>query len=220
MISGAGVLTVSVRTMVARSTRRRSPSTCRSRRPGCPSSARSASGWPPILGLAGWSTAVGPAAIDLDGPVIRPLVRAAFATGAGWQAEVGLGFDEKAPTDVDHRELVARWRQANGLTVLATHRTGAATVEEDTTPEGVATAAIDAVLDLVGGWVLGVADVKAQLKQTFGTKTVGKVLEGSILEPGRARRSPRLPGRAHRLARQAADDGEQARRRGAVDDRR
>ena len=133
---------------------------------------------------------MGPAAIDLDGPVIRPLARAAFATGAGWQAEVGLGLDDKAPTDVDHRELVARWRQADGLTVLATHRTGAATVEEDTTPEGVATAAIDAVLDLVGGWVLGVAEVRTQLNQTFGTKTVRFVLEGSVLEPGRCARRP------------------------------
>jgi large repetitive protein len=191
VLSGAGVLTVTVRTVVVEV----HPAPLAVHLQG------TATGLPVIdavalgmaadeSGLAGWSAAVGPAEIDLDGPVIRPLARAAFATGAGWQAEVGLGLDDKAPTAVDHRELLARWRQADGLTLLATHRTGAATVDEDTSPEGVATAAIDTVLDLVGGWVLGVPDVRTQLDQTFGTKTVRFVLEGSVLEPAGAPADP------------------------------
>jgi hypothetical protein len=191
VLSGAGALTITVRTMVVEV----HPA------PLAVDVQVAATGLPVIdavalsmgadqSGLAGWSTAVGPAAIDLDGPVIRPLARAAFAPGTGWQAELGLGLDDKAPTDVDHRELLARWRQADGLTLLATHRSGAATVDEDTSAEGVATAAIDAVLDLVGGWVLGVADVRTQLNKTFGTKTVRFVLEDSVLEPAAAPSDP------------------------------
>jgi hypothetical protein len=183
-LSGAGVLTVTVRTVVLEV----------HRAPLAVSVQGAVTGLPVIgtvsvglavdqAGLAGWSTAVGPAAIDLGGPVVRPLARGAFSTSSGWQAEIGLGLDDQAPTAVGHRELLARWRQATGLGLLATDRTGPATVDEDTSPEGVATAAIGAVLDLVGGWVLGVGDVRTQLDKAFGTKTVRFVLEGSVLEP-------------------------------------
>jgi hypothetical protein len=191
VLSGAGVLTVTVRTMVVEVHPAPLAVDVQVAATGLPVIGAVALGMAADQsGLAGWSAAVGPAEIDLDGPVIRPLARAAFATGTGWQAELGLGLDDKAPTDVDHRELLARWRQADGLTLVATHRTGAATVDEDTSPEGVATAAIDAVLDLVGGWVLGVPDVRTQLNQTFGTKSVRFVLEGSVLEPAGAPSDP------------------------------
>ncbi|MDT4972482.1 MAG: large repetitive protein, partial [Pseudonocardiales bacterium] len=184
VLSGAGVLTITVRTAVIEV--HPSPLAVRVQ--------ASATGLPVIdsvavslavdgTGLAGWSAEVGPAAINIDGPVIRPVVRVGYESAAGWQAEIGLGLDDKAPTAIDHRELIARWRQVGGLTVLATHRTGATTVGEDETPGGVATAAVSAVLDLVGGWVLGVPVVKTQLNTPLGTKTVRFVLEGSILEP-------------------------------------
>ena len=196
-LSGAGVLTITVRTVVLEV----------HRAPLAVSVEGSVAGLPVIgsvslgvavdqSGLAGWSAAVGPAAIDLDGPVVRPLVRGAFSTATGWEAELGLGLDDKAPTDVGHRELLARWRQAGGLALVASDRTGPTTVAEDTSAEGVATAAIGAVLDLVGGWVLGVDDVKAQLNKTFGSKTVRFVLEGSVLEPAGSPADPPqlLPG--------------------------
>jgi hypothetical protein len=196
-LSGAGVLTVTVRTVVLEV----------HRAPLAVSVEGSVAGLPVIgsvslglavdqSGLAGWSAAVGPAAIDLDGPVVRPLVRGAFSTATGCEAELGLGLDDKAPTDVGHRELLARWRQAGGLALAATDRTGPTTVDEDTSAEGVATAAIGAVLDLVGGWVLGVGDVRTQLNKAFGTKTVRFVLEGSVLEPAGSPADPPqlLPG--------------------------
>ena len=190
-LSGAGVLTVTVRTVVLEV----------HRAPLAVSVQGSVTGLPVIgavsagvavdqAGLSGWSAAVGPAEIDLGGPVVRPLARGAFSTATGWQAEIGLGLDDTAPTDAGHRELLARWRQAGGLALVATDRTGPATVDEDTSPEGVATAAIGAVLDLVGGWVLGVDDVRTQLNTAFGTKTVRFVLEGSVLEPAGAPADP------------------------------
>ncbi len=135
-------------------------------------------------GLAGWSAQAGPAAIDLGGPVLRPLARVSYAGSGGWQADVGLGLDAQGPDDIGHQELIARWRQTAGLSVLATKRTSASNVDEDTTPGGLAVAAIDAVLDLVGGWVLGVSAVQTALDQTLGSKTVRFVLEGSLLAAG------------------------------------
>ncbi|HEX5145280.1 MAG TPA: DUF6603 domain-containing protein [Mycobacterium sp.] len=138
-------------------------------------------------GLAGWSAQVGPAAIDLEGPVLRPFGRAASSAGAGWEADIGLGLDALAATDVGHRELTARWRQAGGLALLVTARTDPSTLAEDHTEAGVAAAAIDAVLDLVGGWVLGVADVQTLLANQVGASpahTVRTILDGSILQPG------------------------------------
>ena len=184
VLSDAGVLTVTVRTVVLEV----------HRAPLAVSVQGSVDGLPVIgavsvglavdeAGLAGWSTAVGPAEINLGGPVVRPVVRGEFSSSTGWEAETGLGLDDTPPADVGHRELLARWRQADGLALVATDRTGPTTVDEDTSAEGVATAAIGAVLDLVGGWVLGVGEVKTQLSKPFGTKTVGFVLEGSVLEP-------------------------------------
>jgi hypothetical protein len=194
VLSGAGVLTVTVRTVVLEV----------HRAPLAVGINGAVAGLPVIdavslglavdqAGLAGWSAAVGPAEIDLDGPVVRPLVRGVFSASTGWQAEIGLGLDDKGQTDVGHRELLARWRQADGLALVATDRTGPATVSEDTSAAGVATAAIGAVLDLVGGWVLGVDDVRTQLDTAFGTKKVRFVLEGSVLEPaGSPADPPRL----------------------------
>jgi hypothetical protein len=144
-------------------------------------------------GLNGWAAGVGPAEIDLDGPVIRPFVRAGSSNPSGWQVELGLGLDDLPRSTTGHKELLARWREADAaLTVLATNRTGPGAIAEDSTPEGVAVAAIDAVLDLVGGWVLGVAEVNALLQQTFGTQTVGFVLHDSILDKTAPPTAPRL----------------------------
>ncbi len=143
-------------------------------------------------GLSEWSAGLGPAVIDLGGPVLRPFLRGGLLGAAGWQAEIGLGLDAIAPTGLGHRELTARWREATGaVVVLVTERT-ATEVTEDSSDEGVATAAIGAVLDLVGGWVLGVTEVKTQLAQPFGSQTVGFVLQGSILDPAAPAASPRL----------------------------
>ncbi|HEY7815103.1 MAG TPA: DUF6603 domain-containing protein, partial [Nakamurella sp.] len=136
-------------------------------------------------GLAGWSAAVGPATLDLDGPVLRPFARVASGASSGWEVGVGLGLDALPAGTDGHQELTARWRQASGLGVLVTTRTGPA-LAEDGTPQALAIAAIDAVLDLVGEWVLGVGDVQGLLARAVGSggKTVKDVLEGSVLAPG------------------------------------
>jgi large repetitive protein len=137
-------------------------------------------------GLSGWSAQVGPAALDLGGPVLRPFARVTSAAGAGWETDVGLGLDALAPDATGHQELTARWRQTSGLAMLVTKRTDPSTLAEDHTEAGVAAAAIDAVIDLVGGWVLGVADVQALLAKQVGANpahTVRTILDGSILQP-------------------------------------
>lgn len=136
-------------------------------------------------GLAGWSAGVGPATLDLGGPVVRPFVRAG-SSGAGWQVGLGLGLDALAPDATGHQELTARWQEASGLGILVATRTSPTAVSEDTSPGGVAVAGIDAVIDLVGGWILDVPEVVALLGQSVGThaKTVKFVLEGSVLASG------------------------------------
>jgi hypothetical protein len=187
VLSGAGVLTITVRTVVVEI----DPA------PLAVSVSGSITGLPVMdavelsvaldgSGLAGWSAGVGPAAIDLDGPVLRPFVRAGSTGSSGWEVQVGLGLDALAPNANGHQELTARWRQASGLGVLVTTRTGPSTVTEDTSDGATAIAAIDAVLDLVGGWVLGVTEIQDLLAQDLGSggKKVSDVLEGSILAVG------------------------------------
>ncbi|RZU11327.1 hypothetical protein EV645_6489 [Kribbella rubisoli] len=134
-------------------------------------------------GLTGWSAGVGPATIDLDGPIVRPFVRAGSDAGSGWEIQVGLGLDALSPTTAGHRELAGRWRQADGLSVLVSTRTNTGDVAQDTNATAVALAAISAVLDLVGGWVLGVQEIQDLLDKAVGTGglKVKDVLEGSIL---------------------------------------
>ncbi len=165
-------------------------------------------------GLTAWSAGAGPAVIDLGGPVVRPFARVQRVPTSGWQADIGLGLDALASGVSGHRELAAEWRQADGLSVLVTTQT-ATDVTEDRTPEGVATAAISAVLDLVGGWVLGVAEVKTLLGNHVGSKTVRFVLQGSILDPAAPVNAPRLlpgvldgwPGKLLTIAAQLAASG-------------
>jgi hypothetical protein len=134
-------------------------------------------------GLTGWSAGVGPATIDLDGPVVRPFVRARSDAGSGWEIQVGLGLDALPTTTAGHSELAGRWRQVDGLSVVVSTRTASGDVAQDTSPAGIATAAISAVLDLAGGWVLGVDEIQDLLDKSFGTGglKVNDVLKDSIL---------------------------------------
>ena len=196
VVSGSGVLTVTVRTVVLRV----------ASAPFAVSLEGSVSGLPVLgsvtvsmsvdgTGLSAWSAGLGPAQVDLGGPVLRPFLRGGLDATAGTVVELGLGLDGLAPTAVGHRELTARWREAAGaVTVLVTERT-ATSVAEDLSDEGVAVAAIGAVLDLVGGWVLGVPEVRAQLAKQVGptaTTTVRTVLLGSVLDPAAPAGSPQL----------------------------
>ncbi|HTY73503.1 MAG TPA: DUF6603 domain-containing protein [Actinomycetes bacterium] len=192
-LSGAGVLSVDFRTVdVALH-----PS------PLAVHAAASATGLPVIdaVGLsldadqggpAGWSFAVGPATIDLGGPVVRPVLRGSWSASSGWEVQLGLGLDGLAPGADGHRELLARWRSADAaLTIVATEDSGGSATE-DTSPEGVAAAAVDAVLELVGTWVLGVDEVKTQLQTEVKGQTVEELLQGSILDPAAPVNAPRL----------------------------
>jgi hypothetical protein len=211
-LSGTGVLTVTVRTVVAEIHTAPFAVLVSADVTGLPViGAVSLSLGAGQAGLTAWSASAGPAAINIGGPVVRPFARAGYAAPAGWHAETGMGLDALGTGTDGHRELTARWQQGAGLGVLVTTRIGGI-VTEDGTPVGVADAAIDAVLDLVGGWVLGTDAVKALLARPVGASTTRQVLTGPVLDPAAPADAPRLaaglldgwPGRLLQLAGQLA----------------
>ena len=133
-------------------------------------------------GLTDWGFGVGPARFVLGGPVIRPLVRGA-RTPTGWELALGLALDDIAPTTVNHKELFGRWRSAGGLDLVA--RTRGATTDTDVTAATdagrVALFAADAVLELLGNWIIELTDVSAMLDRTVNGHTVRSLLVGSLL---------------------------------------
>lgn len=159
-------------------------------------------------GLAGWSVSVGPARFDLDGPVLRPFVRAERAGSAGWEVDLGLALDDAAVADVGHQELFARWQESAGLAVVARSHTGAG--DDDRTDAGtIALFAADAVLELLGNHIVALGDVALLLDRTVGGASVRSLLQGSILsdtDDHRLRPAPigHLPGSLFVLARKLA----------------
>ena len=131
-------------------------------------------------GLTGWSFGVGPAAFDVGGPVIRPLLRGGRSGSGGWEVAVGLGLDALALTANGHRELLARWREADGLAVVARTRVGAAD-DDKTGAEDVALFAADAVLELLGNWVIALDDLDTMLDTSVNGHQVRELLQGSVL---------------------------------------
>ncbi|HET9443493.1 MAG TPA: DUF6603 domain-containing protein, partial [Acidimicrobiales bacterium] len=162
-------------------------------------------------GLTQWGFGLGPAAFDLGGPVLRPRARGGWDGASGWEIELGLALDGDPPTATGHKELFGRWREADGFAMVARTRTGGG--DDDATGAGeVALFAADAVLELLGNWVVELDDVATLLDTPVGASSVRQLLEGSILsEADNHKLLPapvsRLPGSLFLLARNLAGAG-------------
>ena len=137
-----------------------------------------------VDGLAGFGAAVGPASIDVAGSTLRPVLRLASSRATGWEADLGLGLDGHPPDQAGHRELLARWQEHSGTFDVAVLTTGASA--PDTTGLAVATAAIEAVLSIVGDWVLNIDPVKQLLQRGIGAgptprPTIAGILDQAIV---------------------------------------
>ena len=156
-------------------------------------------------GLRALEAEVGPATVDLGGVELAPYlgVRAGSAPAGGRSVEAGLGLGGS-------RTVLARWVLGGSFGTLV--RDGAV---EDPSPAAVALALVEAVLDVVGAVALASAEVAAVLAKPVGSRTVGQVLEGVLLEPGTVPHRPdddlfdlaRVLERVTRLARNLAQAG-------------
>ena len=134
-------------------------------------------------GLTEWGFGIGPASFDLGGPVVRPVVRGGRTSGEGWQIDLGLALDGLVPTAVGHKELFARWRESDGLTVVARTRVATPSAHDDDVhdPGRIAMFAADAVLELLGNYIIGITEMDALLDRTVNTHKIREILQGSLL---------------------------------------
>jgi hypothetical protein len=125
-------------------------------------------------GLRALDAEIGPAEIDLGGVALAPFagVHVGNAPVDGRRVEAGLGLG-------GGRAVLAQWTLGGSFTTLV--RTGTV---PDTSPEAVALALVEVVLDVVGAVALSSSEVSALLGMTVGTSTVGEMLEGVLLKPG------------------------------------
>ncbi|MBK5332019.1 MAG: hypothetical protein JJD93_08615, partial [Ilumatobacteraceae bacterium] len=131
-------------------------------------------------GLTAWGFGVGPAAFDLGGPVLRPFIRGGREGTSGWATSLGLALDDLSPTTNAHKELFARWRESEGLSVVARSRVSGAD-HDDSEAAAVALFAADAVLELLGNYVIAINEVDAILNKLVNGNSVRSLLQGSIL---------------------------------------
>ena len=161
-------------------------------------------------GVHGWGFGVGPAAFDLGGPVVRPLLRGS-RSGPTWEVQLGLALDDKGVGDAGHKELFARWG-GSVLDVVARTRTGTTNDDVVDDPGHIALFAADAVLELLGNYVIALADVSTLLDKTVNTGppiTVRSILQGSLLSATNdhaiaAQPVSNVPGNLFTLARKVA----------------
>ena len=133
-------------------------------------------------GLQQWQLGIGPASFDLGGPTVRPLLRAGRLGTGGWEVALGLALDDLAPAAETHHELFGRWREADGLAVVArTHSSGVD--NDDTDAATVAMFAADATLELLGSWLIRVPALATLLDTLVGplNSSVRSILQGSVL---------------------------------------
>lgn len=159
-------------------------------------------------GVTAFDFGVGPATFDLGGPKLRPLLRVGRAEGQGWEAAIGLALDDIAPTTAGHKELFARWREADGLAMVARTR-GASTNTDATDAPTVALFAADSIVELLGNYIIEITEVSALLDKTVNGQSVRIILQGSILSDAdshKLRTAPisSLPGSLFVLARKLA----------------
>ena len=129
-------------------------------------------------GLSALDVAVGPAALDVAGVVLRPFLHAAVGASpsGGRVVEVGLA----SGTGPGATSVAAGWH-LDGAGMQLAVRTGS-TVH--TAPEQVAPALVDLLIDLVAGFVLSTDAIAGVLATPVGSSTVRGVLTGPVLKSG------------------------------------
>ena len=123
-------------------------------------------------GLAALDIEVGPADIDAGGIVLRPFagVHAGRVPAGGRRVELALSLG-------DDRRVGARWLLGGSLDLVVVDTTG-----EHLDPADVAVALLEAVLDLVAGFVLDAPVIVAVLDtEHVGTATIRDVMKGVVL---------------------------------------
>jgi hypothetical protein len=143
-------------------------------------------------GLALLDVTVGPAVIDAGVVTLAPYARVAVgaARAEGNIVEVGLGVGA-------NRRLAFRWNLTEAEAGLLAIEVGSSPTDltESQAPAAIAIAVVGAVIDLAGGVVLSVGPVHAALGQAVLGTTVGDLLDGVLLAPGRTDRiDPALAG--------------------------
>jgi large repetitive protein len=133
-------------------------------------------------GLTLLEVQAGPAALDAGGATLRPFFRARVgaAPPGGRRAELGLALD-----DAGAKAFAARWVLGGSLALVAVD--GAS---ESTDPAAVALTALDAVVDLAGGFVIATSAVADLLARHCGVATIGDVLEGVVVHKDGTRWKP------------------------------
>jgi hypothetical protein len=126
-------------------------------------------------GLQSLSATLGPASITAGDVTLRPFVSAvAGASPAGGRRiEIGLAADGTGT-----KRVGGRWNlDGSGLSLIAVDG-----VTEQTDPAHVATALLQAVLDLVASFAIGQATVQQLLGNHIGSTTVREALRGVVLQ--------------------------------------
>jgi large repetitive protein len=124
-------------------------------------------------GLTLLDVQAGPATLDAGGATLHPYfrARAGAAPPGGRRVELGLALD-----DAGAKAFAARWVLGGALTLVAIDGTS-----ERTDPAAAALAALEAVVDLAGGFVIATGAVTQLLERPLGVAHVGDVLEGVVV---------------------------------------
>ena len=99
----------------------------------------------------------------------------------GGRSDVGLALDGDSPTTDGHKELFARWRESDGLAVVARTRGRAPTPTSRPRPIPVEVAlfAADAVLELLGNYIIAIDDVSDLLDKTVNGTSCASCCRGA-----------------------------------------
>ena len=130
-------------------------------------------------GLRTLTAGVGPAALDAGGVTLRPFARVAVgeSPAGGRRIEIGLSAD----AGIAHA-IAGRWHlDGSGLTLVAIDG-----IAESVEPARVASALVEAVIDIVASFALATPAVQGLLANPVGSTTVRDVLKDVVLDPRRS----------------------------------
>lgn len=127
-----------------------------------------------LTGLRSLAATIGPADIDAGGVMLRPYLSAVAGQepAGGRRVEVGLALNAAAT-----RIVAGRWHLGGPFTLIA-----ADGATESTDPAQIATALLEAVLDLVASFVISTPVAQQLLANNVGATTVREVLRGVVLQ--------------------------------------
>ncbi len=127
-------------------------------------------------GLRTLTAGVGPAALDAGGVTLRPFARIAVgeSPAGGRRIEIGLSADAR----IAHA-IAGRWHlDGSGLRLVAIDG-----IAENVEPARVASALVEAVIDIVASFALATPAVQGLLANPVGSTTVRDVLKDVVLDP-------------------------------------